>query len=60
MTGVVKSLTGQQLVERREAIVLALGGDEDAARSAAETYTLDSRGQALVDELDDIDYLLEA
>lgn len=56
-TVTVARITEDEALARREAI-LARIGDVEAFRTRARAYLLDVHEQALLDELDDLDYLL--
>jgi hypothetical protein len=57
MTAQVSRITEAQARRRRQAIVDEVG-DENVLRDRGRTYQLDSRERALLDELEDLDYLL--
>lgn len=56
-TVTVARITEDEARARREAI-LAKVGDIDAFRARARAYLLDVREQGMLDELDDLEYLL--
>lgn len=56
-TVIVERLTVAEAQARRDEII-AVTGDEVAFRERAASYLLDAEEQALLDELEDLDYLL--
>jgi len=56
---VVERLTEPEAIERRAAIITAVGGDESSFRARAANFALDARELALYDELEELDYLLD-
>jgi len=56
----VRIYTRDELLAERAELVARAGGDEDRLRQLGAEWALDAHGQAVLDELDRIDYLLGA
>lgn len=57
-TPTVEVMDVDQARARREAVLAAVGGDEEALRARAATYALNARELAALEELDELDFLL--
>lgn len=60
MTTTVRTMTPESARRRRAQLVRSMGGDEQALRARAAVYALDARELAVLEEIDALDYLLDA